>query len=666
MFHPTPLVSAVSLLLVSGFFSSAAPLLHAGAVAAMTAQPEGDLDIRIRAAAAESNGRVTLESMGTSREGRPLHVLRVGAEGKPSLLIVAGLNAMHTVGIEAALGVARKIGAEHAGLLETHSVYVLPCADPDTLERLKTASPRRESARKISPVDDDRDARVDEDPPADLNGDGVISVMRVYNPPPASGIEATEVIDSTDPRLTRKPDRMKGEAANVAILVEGRDHDGDGLIAEDGVDGTDLTTNFPWKWPEFKDGAGPSPLCEPETRAIAEWLYAHDNVVAVLVFGPHDNLVKTPDAGRFDASGRVPEGIENDDKPYYEEIGKIFKEVTRMTGAPSNDPGGSLHGWAYAHMGLYSFATPVWVRPDLVKQEEGASAAPAPDAAPKDDADKPGEPTDAEIQEMIAEFQSAPREQRRALMEKLRTMPPAVQDRVRASMSGRGGGGAAGAAGRPTRPQAGAPASDADDAKWLKYSDESRNGEGFIAFQPFEHPQLGPVEIGGFVPGFKLNPPSSELPGLIDQQTAFVAALMSKLPRIEVSEPTVESLGADLWRVTIRVSNTGYLPSRAAIAGKTRRLPSLRVQLDVPEDRVLAGDRLTRVPALPGSGGSRIIQWVVRGEENSVIGANVKAGEYADSPVSITLRQQLHTSGPIPQPPPDPAPDAVEKKEATR
>ncbi len=669
MKRPTPLLAAIVLLALAG---QPGGVTHANITA--VPRPDSVIDAKVREISAQSNGRIALESLGASREGRALHLLRLGTEGRPALLIVAGLNAMHKVGIDTALGVASKLAADHAALLDTHTIYILPCADPDTLERLRTASPKRDSARTIAPIDDDRDARIDEDPPTDLNADGVITVMRVYDPPPTSGIEPTDIIDPSDARLTKKPDKMKGETANVAILVEGRDTDGDGLIAEDGPDGIDLTTNFPWKWPEYKDGAGASPLCEPETRAIADWLFNHTNVVAVLVFGPHDNLVKVPDAGRFDPTGRVPEGVENDDKPYYEEISKLFKEATKMTGAPSNDPAGSLHGWAYAHLGLYSFSTPVWVRPDLVtKAEEPKPDAPKPEEKPAAEGGAPpAGPTDAEIQAMIAEFQSANREQRRALMERARTMPQEVQDRLRAAAMGAGGrgGGAGGGGQRPPRPQPGAPVSDADDAKWLRYSDDSRDSEGFIPFKPFDHPQLGPVEIGGFVPGFKLNPPDDELPALIGQQTAFIAQLISKLPRIVTDEPSVEDLGGGLWRITLRISNTGYLPTRPAIALKARRLPPLRVHLDLPEDRVLAGDRLTRIPSLAGAGGSRTIQWTVRGESGGAITATLKAPEFADTTITIPLREQTRKAGPIPEPPPPPEPatptNEPAKKEPTR
>src|SRR5690606_28996459 len=105
-----------------------------------------------------------------------------------------------------------------------------------------------------------------------------------------------------------------------------------------------------------------------------------------------------------------------------------------------------------------------------------------------------------------------------------------------------------------------------------------------------------------------------EVPRLVEQQAAFVAQLLSKMPRVETAAPVVEEMGGGLYRVTFTVMNTGYLPTRTALAVKARRVPSLRVQLDVPEERVLSGDRVTRIQSLAGSGGSRTMQWVVSGE----------------------------------------------------
>ena len=50
-----------------------------------------------------------------------------------------------------------------------------------------------------------------------------------------------------------------------------------------------------------------------------------------------------------------------------------------------------------------------------------------------------------------------------------------------------------------------------DQLKLLHWQDEALGGEGFMPWTPFEHPQLGPVEIGGWKRMFTFrNPPPAQ------------------------------------------------------------------------------------------------------------------------------------------------------------
>ena len=102
----------------------------------------------------------------------------------------------------------------------------------------------------------------------------------------------------------------------------------------------------------------------------------------------------------------------------------------------------------------------------------------------------------------------------------------------------------------------------ADDLKLLAWSDEALQGKGHIDWYPFDHPQLGPVEIGGWdkIYAFR-NPP----PHLLEKEIARFPewllwnALTS--PKLELVFAHCEKLGPDTWRVEVGVQNTGHLPS---------------------------------------------------------------------------------------------------------
>ncbi len=63
-------------------------------------------------------------------------------------------------------------------LLEKSTIYVLPVMNPDAAEQF-FSSPRYVRHVNGTPVDDDKDGRFDEDGPEDINNDGLISWMRI-------------------------------------------------------------------------------------------------------------------------------------------------------------------------------------------------------------------------------------------------------------------------------------------------------------------------------------------------------------------------------------------------------------------------------------------------------------------------------------------------------
>lgn len=104
-----------------------------------------------------------------------------------------------------------------------------------------------------------------------------------------------------------------------------------------------------------------------------------------------------------------------------------------------------------------------------------------------------------------------------------------------------------------------------DDVKLLAWSDETLGGRGFADWRAFEHPQLGPVEIGGWDMLYCWrNPP----PHLLENEIARFAdwcvwhALIS--PRLELLDARAEALGGGVYRVQLAVSNSGWLPSHVS------------------------------------------------------------------------------------------------------
>ena len=124
----------------------------------------------------------------------------------------------------------------------------------------------------------------DEDPYEDLNKDGFITLIRVKDP---SGkyIESDE-----DKRVMVAADLAKGQSGSYLVYSEGIDNDKDGSFNEDGAGGVNFNRNFTFNYEEFGLNAGLYPVSEPETKAVADFLFDKFNIYAVFTFGPQDNL----------------------------------------------------------------------------------------------------------------------------------------------------------------------------------------------------------------------------------------------------------------------------------------------------------------------------------------------------------------------------------------
>lgn len=100
------------------------------------------------------------------------------------------------------------------------------------------------------------------------------------------------------------------------------------------------------------------------------------------------------------------------------------------------------------------------------------------------------------------------------------------------------------------------------DLKLLKWSDEALGGRGFVDWYSFEHPQLGPVELGGWDSFYCWrNPPPHLLENEIARFAEWCVWHLLISPRLELFSVRAEPLGDSTYRVQLAVHNTGWLPS---------------------------------------------------------------------------------------------------------
>ena len=160
--------------------------------------------------------------------------------------------------------------------------------------------------------------------------------------------------------------------------------------------------------------------------------------------------------------------------------------------------------------------------------------------------------------------------------------------------------------------------------------------KGWRPWKPFDHPQLGPIEIGGMVNIWSYrNPPGELLEEMCRQNVLFNLRHAASAPQVRIDSLEVTALGADLYKVRTVVSNYGYLPtnlSDVAIANKVAKPVLVTLGVDGGEIVMnpatadlghLAGRNERLYPYSPWgqqwTANARPVEWLVRAPAGSTV-----------------------------------------------
>ena len=132
-----------------------------------------------------------------------------------------------------------------------------------------------------------------------------------------------------------------------------------------------------------------------------------------------------------------------------------------------------------------------------------------------------------------------------------------------------------------------------DDLKVFEWAQRIAPGEGHVDWKPFDHPQLGKVEIGGWNRmAVFTNPPPALREKEIERFPKWLLWQTLISPKLDVREIQVTSAGNDTWRVRLIVQNTGWLPSYVSkVAVKRKLLRGVLAEISVPAEAKLVSGR---------------------------------------------------------------------------
>jgi hypothetical protein len=300
--------------------------------------------------------------------------------------------------------------------------------------------------------------------------------------------------------------------------------------------------------------------------------------------------------------------VSSQDRVYFTTISEAYKRITGIENVPVHrTPEGAFFQYGYFQFGVPSFTTLGWGLPE---GEEGGRdrGRPAPEAdAPE--APNPG----------AARARGG------------RTPPAGVPPQVAAMMARAGGGGG----------QAASRAGGASGAgSGILTALEAAGIEAFVDWSPFQHPELGEVEIGGFMPYATMNPPAEQVPELGEKHGEFLVELAGMLPRVRIADTEVTAHGGGIFTVTVEVENTGFLPTSLQHGTRSRSVGPTFLQIQIDDDDILSGaEKTTSVGVLRGSGTrSEEVTWVIRGREGARIEIRLHSQKSGRETTTVTLR----------------------------
>jgi len=529
----------------------------------------------LHAVAAAHPGLVTIESYGTSHEGRDLWLATItdastGAhDTKPAHWVDANIHSVEVTGGVAALHLIHHLVAGFGTddtvtrALRTRTFYVAPRVNPDGVEWALAESPRyrRSSVRAWPWRDAHRSPGVHE---RDIDGDGRVLTMRV--PDPDGWWMASEL----DERIM-KPVPPEGVGAGVVryrLLDEGEliDHDGFTIPTPAPPQGLDMNRNFPAGWGTEVRGSGDHPMSEPEIDALVRAMVARPNICGYNAYHTSGGVLLRPSSTKSDGD------LAPFDVWVWKQLGERGSALTGYTVHSVFEDftwdkkvtmSGAADDWVYEHLGVYGWTTEFW---DVIHAATGTK-------------------------QSTHFWYVGPTE--------------------------------------------------AEEVAVLRWAEEHRHEGMFVDWYPFDHPQLGPIELGGWDHMRSwTNPPPARLAAEVRPHAEFAVYQALASPALAASHTNAVWLGGDTWRVEFGITNTGWLPTDVTAHARTTHLV-LPLVATIEGAEVLGGPARLELGQLEGRSVARfsgrhdgtpdrtLATWVVRapvGTEVRLTASHQRAG----------------------------------------
>jgi hypothetical protein len=163
------------------------------------------------------------------------------------------------------------------------------------------------------------------------------------------------------------------------------------------------------------------------------------------------------------------------------------------------------------------------------------------------------------------------------------------------------------------------------------------DGAIFVDWKPFDHPQLGEVEIGGWVPKLYdsargsytsvMTTPGPVFDEFLAEHSAWNNWMASMSPLVRVTGISMTEEGGGFYKVTADVQNQGYLPTNVtdqAVRNQTAK--TVKVSISLQGAELALGHATQDIGHLAGNrSGPTTVEWMVKATGSGSPGVVVTA-----------------------------------------
>jgi hypothetical protein len=188
----------------------------------------------------------------------------------------------------------------------------------------------------------------------------------------------------------------------------------------------------------------------------------------------------------------------------------------------------------------------------------------------------------------------------------------------------------------------------------LFFDDFLEMGDQFVEWAPYDHPQYGEVEMGGFKKlSGRVNPRFMSME-LFHRNMAFTLYHADSMPLMSMGEATVERIEDDVWRVRVDITNERLIPTITVRARENKVVRPDLITVDGDDVEIIAAgwvqdrfrpapidridqEELDRILVRSGHPGrtTRTIEYLLRGSGDMTVTYSAVKGGTVSTTVAL-------------------------------